>query len=296
MQHSGSNRKTRAHQNKRGKQLTPASICADGGKLVDTSIAAELRLLPEGLTECPALQLPFLLSYELLRESQSFTRILAEKNANEGWCINFLGWDMPGLKSPYSFDRLFEYYPAPWLDLPSYERARFGCETSALPIRGEDLLDLILNTCFRIDIESDERQFPPIGVRGLDEGGANEGMYSMVPKLQYGMEYILMELDPMKSKEDLMNEFKRGLQRHLTEKVVTRGDSIHDRVLKLVSHRLHKAIGGFAAIQELLKLRKLPGFPCTERAFYRNAKDGRMLVEEYDRAVQRSLRALPAPF
>ena len=188
MQHSGSNRKTRAHQNKRGKQLTPASICADGGKLVDTSIAAELRLLPEGLTECPALQLPFLLSYELLRESQSFTRILAEKNANEGWCINFLGWDMPGLKSPYSFDRLFEYYPAPWLDLPSYERARFGCETSALPIRGEDLLDLILNTCFKIDIESDERQFPPIGVRGLDEGGANEGMYSMVPKLQYGIE------------------------------------------------------------------------------------------------------------
>jgi hypothetical protein len=233
--------------------------------------------------------LPFLLSYELLRESQSFTRTLAEKNDNKEY-VEFFHWDMPGIESPASLRRLFEYFPKPWLRLPQRNRTAFNLKVAwPLPIRGEDLLDLVLETCFSLDPDSDGWQFPPLKPE-FEKRGADEASYSMVPKLRHGMKYILVELAPMKSKLDLMLEFQRSLKSHFTEKQVTPDASIHAKLFALISHRLHKEIGGFVAVQNYLRSKKLPKLPCTERTFYRNTVAGDTLVKEYDEAVERSLR------
>lgn len=294
---NGRGKKAKSKTTRRGKQSKSASNCAGGKKVNDQTIRATLRLLPPGLKKYDPVTLPFLLSYELLRESQSFTRALEEKTIKEyikslGWNWNmlFLTWDMPGIKSPSSLSRLFEYFPKPWLRLPRDKRDGFKIKVKwPLPVRGEDLLALVLETCLLMDPDIDDWPFSPLKPE-FERGGADEGMYGMVPLLRHGMKYILMELAPMKSRKDLMPEFQHGLKSHLTTKQVTRADSIHKKLFSLVSRRLHKEIGGFVAIQNYLRSKKLPKLPCTEKTFYRNRAAGNKLVEEYDKAVERSLR------
>jgi hypothetical protein len=243
---------------------------------------------------CSLAQLPFLLSYELLRESQAFTRMQTKKKGNKDWHIAFSHWDMPLVKSPHCFRELFDYIPTPWLDIPESKRKRFENVAFAYPIRGEDLLDMIVKTCFELE-PGGEYQFPPRRP-GLDKGCADGAMYSRVPQLRYGVEYILMELDPMKSRNDLILEFKRGIERYYTEKKITRADSIRDKLVKLVSRRLQKAIGSYDKIQKCLFDNKLWPFTFSENTFYLNAKKGEDLIKSYDQAVKRSLKTFMLSF
>lgn len=302
-----------------GSQPKPEPRHSDKTKVNEAAIrdevVGEVRLLPENIgaidsrhsisqppsstprlsRNCSLAQLPFLLSYELLRESQDFIRIRNEKMGNKGWYTAFSNWDMPLVKSPLCFCELFDYIPIPWLDIPEAKRKRFGNVGSrvvpAYPIRGEDLLDVILKTCFDLDCRG-EYHFPPRR-SGLDKGCADEDMFRRVPELRYGVEYILMELDPLKSKNDLMLEFKRGLKRYYTEKKVTRASSIRDMLVKLVSSRLHKMFGGFRSTQEYLRSNKFKPFNIVERTFKKNAEAGEKLITEYNEAVKRSLATLP---
>jgi len=160
-------------------------------------------------------------------------------------------------------------------------------------VGGAELVDYIMTTCFLPNSPNDDCVFPqfaPGVTRGLFDFQAHGTRF---PRISSNKRYFLIELDDAKSKRELIAELERGLQLFYTEKLITRRDSVRDKLNQLTAYRLHRTYGGFTAVQRFLKARR-----CTnqenhlkeEKTFYRNVAQGRDLVASYREALQQWLK------
>ena len=242
------------------------------------------------MRNCPSAQLPLFLTYELLRQSQNFNSALIHKRkASQNCFLTCENWNLGKIISPVYLDGVLKYFPTPWLALPASEKERISHQITPfvpLRIRGEDLLAMIMLTCFQQDdAEGNELEVPPIKT-ALDKGNVVEAMFDRVPILRFGGEYILTEIDRSKSMDDLLREFRSGLLDFDSEKNASRADSIKDKLDQVLVYRLRKVAGGYTGTQKFLKLHGIRSFSWEEKSFYRIGKFAIKLVEDFDREVK----------